>query len=296
MANISEQTLLTWIKPPSDTVETKLSNAERMVREAIQDDPVLRGKSIDIFGQGSYANDTNVRNDSDIDINVCFTGGFSYDLPDGVSKEDAGLGNPMDYSFVQFKNDVQKALVNKFGALEVIRKNKCLTIKGNSYRIETDVVPTFEHRRYSDSNNYVVGVELMSEKFKWIKNYPKQHISNGKQKNSRTSKRFKRLTRIHRKARYSMIDAGVNVNGNITSFLLECLAWNVSDSIFNEYSTWEDRLRESVVYLYDKTGEYQKCKDWGEVSELLYLFRDNRKWSYSDVNQYLLQLWQFLGF
>ncbi len=74
MSNFSEDTLSNWIKPPSDSEETKLSNSERMVKKALSEDPVLSNKSIEVFGQGSYANDTNVRLNSDIDINVRYRG------------------------------------------------------------------------------------------------------------------------------------------------------------------------------------------------------------------------------
>lgn len=39
-----------------------------MVKEAINEDEKLKLKAIEIFGQGSYANNTNVRLNSDIDI------------------------------------------------------------------------------------------------------------------------------------------------------------------------------------------------------------------------------------
>ena len=93
-----------------------------------------------------------------------------------------------------------------------------------------------------------------------------------------------------------MIEDGENVNGNITSFLLECLLWNVSNRIFNDYETWTDRLKESIRFLYHKTKEENDCKDWCEVSGLLYLFSSERKWSPEDVNAYLLQLWRYLEY
>ena len=93
-----------------------------MVREAINEDPVLSGKSTEIFGQGSYANDTNVRLNSDIDINVRYTGGFYFDLPEGMAREDFGLNSPSEYSLNECKNDVYAALVGKFGTDSVQRK------------------------------------------------------------------------------------------------------------------------------------------------------------------------------
>jgi len=296
MPRFSEETLSNWTKPPSDSEETKLSNAERMVREAINEDSVLSSKSIEVFGQGSYANDTNVRLNSDIDINVRYTGGFYFDLPKGMSREDFGLNSPIKYSLDEFKKDVFAALVRKFGAGAVQRKNKCLTILGNSYRVGTDVVPTWNYRRYNKSGSYNLGAKLRADSGESVVNYPKQHIENGKQKNSETNRRFKRLTRIYRKLRYKMIDDGIPVSDSITSFLLECLVWNVPNSILTYHDTWQKRLKSSIVHLYEHTKDEDKCDEWVEVSELLYLFRGNRKWTKSDVNKFLVDAWNYLGY
>ncbi|QBQ56005.1 nucleotidyltransferase [Nitrosococcus wardiae] len=296
MPRFSEDTLSNWTKPPSDSEETKLSNSERMIRKAINEDPVLSDKSTEVFGQGSYANDTNVRLNSDIDINVRYTGGFYFNLPEGISREDFGLTSPSEYSLNEFKNDVYTALVRKFGTDSVQRKNKCLTVLGNSYRVETDVVPTWNYRRYNKSGGYVLGAKLKADSGESVVNYPKQHIENGKQKNSETNRRFERLTRIYRKLRYKMIDDGFPVGDSITSFLLECLVWNVSNSILNGSDTWQERLKGSIVHLYEHTKDEDKCDEWDEVSELLYLFRGNRKWAKSDVNKFLVDAWNYLGY
>lgn len=295
MAEKSEETLSNWTRPASDTEETKLQNALKMVKDALSEDETIKSLETEVFGQGSYANDTNVRNNSDIDINVRFTGGFYFDLPEGKTRSDFGFDSEMEYTAMKFKNDVEQALINKFGSENIERKNKCITVLGNSYRVETDVVPTWNYRRYDTSTNYHLGAKFQADDYSWVVNYPIQHIENGKKKNARTSKRFKRLTRIFRNLRYDMINNGESVSDNITSFLLECLVWNVPDSYFNNYSTWTDRLKESIRYLYQQTKTDETCSEWGEVSELLYLFRA-RKWSRQDVNQFMVQAWNYLEF
>lgn len=295
MPKFNEDTLTNWTKPPSNSEQSKLENSERMVRDAISADKALSAKSTETFGQGSYANDTNVRLNSDIDINVRYTGAFYYQLPPEKKKSDFGLDNPSSYSFGQFKDDVENALVNKFGRSDVTRNDKCITISENTYRIKTDVVPTWNYRRYENDGTYVLGAKFLTDSGgKEIVNYPEQHIANAINKNKDTNRRFKRLTRLHRKLRYRMIDDGVNVSSNITSFLLECLTWNVPNSKMNDYNTWTDRLRQSIGHIHAATKTHEDCKSWGEVSELFYLFHANRKWSYSDVNAYMVQLWNYL--
>lgn len=297
MARFTEETLTTWTKPPSDSEQSKLENSEKLIRDAINSDPKLKAKRTETFAQGSYANNTNVRLNSDIDINVCYLGGFYYNIPATKTKEEFGLGNPSEYSFSEFKNDVENALVNKFGRKDVERNDKCITIVANTTRIETDVVPTWEYRRYSEDGKHVVGTAFFpDEKYIKIINYPKQHIRNGISKNNRTSRQFKRLTRLHRKLRYKMINDGDKVSDNITSFLLECLVWNVPEEIINKGYTWTEKLKNSIVYIYENTESHEKCKSWGEVSELIYLFYSDRKWSTDDVHKYMQQLWTYLKF
>jgi hypothetical protein len=296
MPKFSEDVLISFTEPPSDHEESKFARSEKLVKEAIAEDATLSQMSTYTFGQGSYANDTNVRLNSDIDINVCLTEVFYFGLPDGKQREDFGLNNPSNYEFSTYKNSVEAALVKKFGRSDVVRNDKCLTVKESSDRVETDVVPTFEYRRYSESRSYVQGVRFESDKGKIIDNFPIQHIENGKGKNRRTLKRFKRLTRIYRRIRYTMIDDGTPVSDSITSFLLECLVWNVPDNIFNNNYSWTDRLKSSIVYLYENTKSQELCKEWGEVSELLYLFHPGRKWTSADVNAYLVTMWNYLEY
>lgn len=296
MIKFSEQTLTNWTYPVSDTEESKLLNAEKLVKDAIRSSSRLKDASLQIFGQGSYANDTNVRLNSDIDINIMYTGAFYYDLPTGGNKQDYGLNNPVAYSFDTFKDDVEVALVEYFGRNFVKRENKCITVIANSTRVETDVVPTWAYRRYNQDKSYTQGVYFKPDEGTSIRSYPKQHVDNGKLKNGRTQKRFKRLTRILKKIRYKMIEDNVYFSENISSFLIECLLWNVPDRIFNNYDTWTMRLKESIRYLYQQTVDDEKCKEWGEVSELLYLMHSSRKWSRNDINQFTLAVWQYMNF
>ena len=178
MARFSEDTLNNWRKPPSDTEDEKLSNVERMVRDAINDDSLLRTINVKLFGQGSYVNDTNVRLNSDIDINVQSQGAFYFDLPPNTDRSQFGLNNPVSYSAKAFKDDVENALVSKFNS-DVTRKNKCIVIEGNTYRVGADVVPTWPYKRFSMNGTFVEGVCFFADTGEKVVNFPIQHIENG---------------------------------------------------------------------------------------------------------------------
>jgi hypothetical protein len=294
----SEETLQAWTIPPSDTEEQKLQNAERMVRDAIGIDGKLQSYGINVFCQGSYANNTNIKLDSDIDINVNLTDAFYFDLPIGTKREDFGLGNPYNYSYKEFKDDVESALIAKFGRQNVKRKNKCITVKENTYRAEIDVVPTWKHRWYRNNGTYADGVVLFAdEDNKEVINYPLQHIQNGKLKNENTHRRFKKVVRIFKKVRVKMEEDNYYVNSNISSFLLECLVWNCPNKIFNDNYSWNDIIKSAIIFLYNNTrNEGDEYTKWGEVSDLLYLFHNDRKWSRQDVNVYLLNMWNYMEY
>jgi hypothetical protein len=295
MAKFTEDTLNNWRYPASDTEETKLVNAEKMVREAIAESDELKSTTTDIFGQGSYANDTNVKINSDIDINVCLSDTIFVQIPEGKKQEDFGYSYS-DYKFSEYKDAVENALVKKFGRKDVIRNDKCITVLANTYRVEADVVPTFKYNRHDDNGGKAIGTKFITDEGYPVINYPLQHIENGKIKNSQTQRRFKRLTRIFKRLRYKMIDDKIPVSDNITSFLIECLLWNVPNKTFNDYNSWTERLKQSIIFLYNNTKEDKDCKEWGEVSELLYLFHSSRKWSREDVNAFLLQTWKYLEY
>lgn len=115
MAKFNEQTLTNWTKPPSDSEQTKLENSERMVRDAIREDEKLKKISTETFGQGSYANDTNVRLNSDIDINVRYTDGFYFDLPENTTETNLGLDRlpAAGYFAYQYCNRTQQKFTEK---------------------------------------------------------------------------------------------------------------------------------------------------------------------------------------
>ena len=109
MAKFTEETFNNWRYPPSDSEETKLANAQRMVREALSADPKLSKLTIEVFGQGSYANDTNVKLNSDIDINARYMGAFYYELPSNRVSNDYGITPASPYTYSEYKNDIENA-------------------------------------------------------------------------------------------------------------------------------------------------------------------------------------------
>ena len=145
-----EETFRAWAKPSSPTEQERADNAERMIRDAITESRTLVKHTIEVFSQGSYRNNTNVREESDVDVCVRCMDVFFYDLSmaDGITKEDADISDA-SYTYAQFKHDIGLALVAKFGERGVTRGNKAVDVHENSYRVDAEVVACFEHRRYT---------------------------------------------------------------------------------------------------------------------------------------------------
>jgi hypothetical protein len=223
----------------------------RMVRDAIEDSEVLSARRVEVFAQGSYRNNTEVRVESDVDICVMTDGTIFFDLPDGVSREDVGLLPPtLDYS--TFKAEVGAALVAKFGRAGVTRGNKASDVHENGYRVDADVVACFEHRRYEPAPaggyQYIAGTEFRGDDGAGWVNWPEQHYENGVRKNRATGNRFKYMVRALKRLRHEMDDRDVRAAAGIPSYLIECLVWNVPDEFFGdeEYvvdiaTSWDSR-------------------------------------------------------
>lgn len=293
MASI-EDILARWAKAPSETEEGKCDNAISAITDAIRQAQCLSDKDVRIIKQGSYQNRTNVKKDSDVDIIVCLFDSFFHD---GLSSDDEKVMGLTDskYSFGQFKNDVQQILIPKFGSSAVERKNKCIVVKGNDYRIDADVIPCLEHRRYSSRDRYITGVESRSDQNERIINWPEQHYNNGVAKNDSTNRAFKSAVRILKNAKNDMVDNGSLTDDSISSFLIECLVWNVPNDAFNR-TTWTSLTRSVLATLFNATLKQEDCAEYAEVSDLKWLFKGQTKWTYQTAHAFLDKAWRYLGY
>lgn len=298
MPKYTHEQLSSMSNPVSTTEAEKIQHAIDALKNAMRGCENSSSDQYIIFPQGSYANNTNVRTESDVDLNICYTAAFYYKLPEGSTKEQFGFNNPSDYSSQQFKNDVEKALVAYFGRANVTRKNKCLHVKSNTYRVEMDVVPTWRYHRYSNRFARVTGVKQIADDGTEVINFPEQHIENGKRKNDNTKRRYKSLTRIVKKLNIKMEEDGYYTNNNVSSFLLECLAYNLPDSKYMLYSDldWNEILKQFIYYCWDATRpEKEDWKQWTEVSGLLWLMYGH-KWAREDVHEFMCNLWNYLEY
>ncbi|MCP4990757.1 MAG: nucleotidyltransferase [Colwellia sp.] len=230
-----------FTSPPGKTEEERCSNAEKTIRNAINASDKLNYRSIRVFSQGSYRNNTNVRKDSDVDIGILCLDTFFYDFPEGYTRESFGIA-PGTYNYKQFKDEVGDALISYFGSSAVSRGNKAFNVHETSYHVEADVAAFFEHRRYSEDDKYLSGVELHPDNGGKIINWPEQHYQNGVGKNKATGRAYKSLVRILKSLCNEMSEQNIYQAKEICGFLIECLVWNVPNSKFS-HSDWMGNVR-----------------------------------------------------
>ena len=294
----SETTLKSWTNPASYSEEQKIENTINMIKSAINSSNELNDLTIEVFVQGSYANNTNVRTNSDVDVCVMLTSTFYASYPDGKYESDYGFVAG-SISYDEYKCRVKRAIINKFGSDAVTEGNNSLKVKSNSYHVNADVVVAFMLKDYRiinsyDSQDYVEGIRFEASNGITVTNYPKEHIQNGREKNKQTNHYYKYLTRIFKRIRNAMVEDELINGDKISSFLVECLVWNVPNNIITKYPTWEETVKQAIIYLYNAIKE-NKHTEWGEVSERLYLFV-GRKWSASDAQAFLYDMWNYLGY
>ena len=296
-------TFNSWAQPPGKTEEQRSENAIRGIRNAVNSSSKLNQRRIKVFIQGSYRNRVNVRQDSDVDLGVMlYYDSFLDKYPEGKTRADFGNIDG-DYHYSQFKNELEEALVYRFGRASVKRGNKAFNIRENTYHVEADVVPLFEFRQYWERGNYRAGVALVTDQDRRIENYPERlveywpstplHYENGNSKNTATRRRYRGLVRILKKIRNEMEDADFSSPKAMPGYLLECLCWNVPDAAFTG-STWDARVRAALVDLWNNTKDDASCNSWCEVDAIKYLFHSSQPWTRAAAHAFISDAWDYV--
>jgi len=298
-----ESQFATWAKSPSDSETQRCENTIKAIRGAIAKSEKLKRRKIKVFAQGSYRNRVNVRRDSDVDIGVMCHDVFLAQYPPGKTRADFG-NIEASYSFSQFKSELEEALVARFGSAGVHRGNKAFDIHENSYRVDADVVPLFEYRRYNENGTHIYGVALIPDSGSRIYNYPERlmdawpkldlHYENAVSKNKATARAYKGVVRILKSLRNEMEATGIAAAAPIPGFLIECLVWNAPDECF-KHKTWDEVVRAVLLYVWSNTKGDGTCKDWLEVNGIKYLFHSSQKWTRAQAHTFVDAAWSYVG-
>ncbi len=298
--SINEAQLNRWAKAPSETEETKSQRTVSRISNIIKENCDSR---INIFLQGSYKNRTNIKLDSDVDIVVLNEDYYFPDvhsLPEEDREKYWDNFKGSDYKFQDFKNDIQKILEKEFDYGEVERKNKCIKIKKNSYRVDADVVPCFSCKRYGSLHSANIdipdaqGIKLISDPGNVVTSFPNQHYKNGVLKNKNTDYNYKSIVRVLKHAKSNLSDSGLLAEKDMSSFFLECLVWNVSPDFHFRKINFSDITKTVVSNIWDDMDDIEKYNKYAEVSDLQWLFKGFPERTPQQVKNFMAKIWDYL--
>lgn len=287
---------------PSDNEDQKRDRTESQIREALAGYKPLNGKKYRVYSKGSYANNTNVRLDYDVDIAVEYYNYFYYEMAldlRGAKDSDVGLVDSGDaYTRDQFKKDILEALRLAFGASSIAAGRIAYRIREKKTTIPADVVPCWEYRRYdgvdSQGNPIMhIGSLVYPTDGGYLNNFPKIQVESGTAKNNETHRRYKRMVRCLKRMQSRLIKAG-KLTDEVPSCLIECAVFNVPNDRFGDSSYLKD-FRSVLGYMWTQTKSDGNWHDWVEVHSLKYLFRGNRSWRHEQVHQLVDKAWDEVG-
>ena len=249
---IPKDRLESWAKPGKNEV-SKATYAK--MRNVVEDNI----SNVEIFLQGSYANSTNVRDNSDIDIVVI--------LKDGIynSNKDEDVKHARDFLYenIQGKNNFQ-----------FLKGNKTVKYKGNTNYVPADLVPCIQYSADKQDGIIIYDHKTMN----YIINYPKQHKANGEEKSSDTDGNFKKTVRMFKNARNFAIEKNI-LNKNICpSYYLECLLYNVKNSKFSGNES--EMFYNTIKALYDNRYALHDLRKQNEIQPL---FQKDFGWNVNDA-------------
>ncbi|OAI39846.1 hypothetical protein AYO39_02350 [Actinobacteria bacterium SCGC AG-212-D09] len=296
-----------WLRvaaePPSDNEDDKRQRTETQIRDALADYEGLQGRPYIVYAKGSYANNTNVRLNYDVDIAVEYRGFFYFDLCfdfEDSGPTDVGITTPSKdpYTRTDFKRDIRAALVKAFGENAIEDGTVAYRVREKKTTLPADVVPCWEYRRYDHLVNgrptYHEGARIYPTSGGYKNNFPKRQLTNGRDKNKRTGYRYKRMVRALKKLETRLVADG-KLAAELPSYLTECLVYNVSDVVFG-HTAFKADMREVLAQIFNATLATGNSDDWEHVHGLLYLFRGSTEWTTQDVHAMADAAWDELGF
>ncbi len=293
---ISESQLQTWSNPGP---QTRAKQTHESVRRALawETSPLKKwmdANDLEMYLQGSYKNDTNIRGDSDVDLVVQLNASFHRDISALSESEQIAYKQSFSnatYTWRNLKDDALKALQNFYGVANASEGRKCLKVK--TPYLPCDVVVALQYRRYKRFRNlldqsYDEGITFyVPSEDRWVVNYPKQHYDNGVAKNGRTNW-FKPTVRLFKNARTYLVDRKKIADDLAPSYFLQGLLYNVPDGCFGV--SYRDTFCNVVNWLHESDFSKFVCQNG-----LVWLFGNTpEQWSSENAKQFvdvMIALW-----
>lgn len=221
-------------------------------------------KSFEPFLQGSYANDTNVYRDSDVDVVIRLDSTWYHDAPllpkEQYEAFERAYPGSASYGYPEFKADVATWLAKNFPGVTL--GTKAIFIPANGGRRDCDVLPCVRFRYYysflsETIQHYEEGICFFLKDGTRVVNFPKQHSLNCTEKHKGTNSWFKPTVRMYKNMRNYLVDRNILADGTAPSYFIEGLLWNVPNGKFGK--TFDDTFVATFNYLVQADRSTFKC-------------------------------------
>ena len=241
----------------------------------------------EVYLQGSYANHTNIRNDSDVDIVVQINPTDTSDIL-GFSLRWHPLYSAiaLDQKYKDwkdFRHNVINALKSYFGSGLVRPGNKSIKLTGDASRTNADIVPCIQYCESEKGrpNNFIEGMKFWAtsdNQHREIINFPKVHIEKGELKDKLTSNRYTRLVRVVKNIKRQLVKDRIIHAKIASSYFIECMIHKAPNGYFN------DDIEVSLENVLDFILKNCNLKMWRAANQQQLLFgTEPWQWNKNDA-------------
>lgn len=232
----------------------------------------------DIFLQGSYKNDTNLRRDSDVDVVVQLVVELQ---PRVVKLSDIQLEQDKDHirsykRWRSFRKQILEALRAIYGIEAVTSGRKSLKLAKGILPASADVVVTL---RCGNGLAF-----YLPDDHRWVVSYPQQHYKRGLKKEKATTSRYKRTIRMFKCARNHLVENDIIKSKTTSSYFIESLLYNVPDNLFKA----DYRQTYSGIVTYLKSANLKQFNSQNGIRQLFGKSKD--LWNVGDAQKFILAL------
>ena len=279
--------LLTW---SNIGAEVTSAAAYASVQNALRVGAPTAALGLDVFLQGSYANHTQIRADSDVDIVALYDRTVINDvdrLPPAAGQAIRAAGGVADYPWAALKEDLLRSLRLQYANVRI--GTKTLKVVAPNGR-EVDVLPAIQFDLY-DGRHYgllgyqpISGIAFFDHNGSRVVNYPKQHRENGSAKNDllRTGQNYKPTVRIFKNLRNHLVALNRLPAGTAPSYFIEGMLWNVPDALF--FGPFEESIWAIITHLVQTPFNTMMCQN-----DIVPLFGpDPTQWHDADFTTFIM--------
>ncbi len=254
----SEQQFERFSKPPFKYERQQVIDTHTEIRTAINnffDSKAVKEKynlaelpDLDQFLQGSYSNDTNVTQSSDVDIVVRLKNVWRADKS-SLSADEIERYNKStqtsQYKFINYNADILYCLQQHFRPQNVVNDNKCIRIKPHEKFCDADVIPAFTYKLYgsfssSENQKYTEGICFDTNEGKSIISFPKEHQQALANKSKATNGNLKETIRMFKNLKDELIAKRLLSEQASKSYFIENMLFNIPDNLFS--GLYKDRF------------------------------------------------------